>query len=188
MFNKSIFLLVVFFFFIESIALADNSGKVVIAETATCAEQTLQLNGYGDRKKFFIKLYVASLYTQEKIDDESQLLSMQQALCMRLNVTSSKITSEKMIKATRDGFEKSTKGNIAPIETEVEMFLSWLEQPIKIGDVFEFAFTPHNKTQVSKNGNVLGNIENKKFSTALYGIWLGEAPAQQDLKTKLLGK
>ena len=188
MLNKSIFLLAVLLLSSGSIALAESSGKVVISETVTCADQALQLNGYGDRKKFFIKLYVASLYTQEKIDDESQLLKMQQALCMRLNITSSKITSEKMINATREGFEKSTKGNIAPIETEVNAFLSWLEQPIKKGDVFEFAFIPHNKTKVSKNGAVLGNIENKDFSAALYGIWLGDMPAQQDLKAKLLGK
>ncbi len=188
MLNKSIFLLIVLFASSGSIASADNSGKVVIAATATCAEQALQLNGYGDRKKFFIKLYVASLYTQQKIADEDQLLNMQQALCMRLSITSSKITSEKMIKATHEGFEKSTKGNIAPIETEVEMFLSWLEQPIKKGDVFEFAFVPHNKTQVSKNGNVLGSIESKDFSAALYAIWLGDMPVQQDLKNNLLGK
>jgi len=188
MFHKSIFLLALLTISSFSISLADDSNKVVITTTTTCADQALQLNGYGDRKKLFIKLYVASLYTQEKISDANHLLNMQQAICLRLNIISSKITSEKMIKATQEGFEKSTKGNTAPIETEVETFLNWLKQPIKKGDVFEFAFLPHNTTQISKNDTLLGVIENKEFSTALFGIWLGDMPAQQDLKDRLLGK
>lgn len=171
-----------------SITLADDSGKVTLSQNATCAEQALQLNGFGDRKKFFIKLYVASLYVQEKLSDGSLFLEMAQASCLRLNITSSKITSEKMIKATREGFDKSTQGNIAPIEAEIETFLSWLEQTIKKGDEFEFAFIPHNATHVSKNGKLLGTIESKEFSKALFGIWLGDMPAQKDLKDKLLGK
>ena len=171
-----------------SISFADDTGKVVIATTTTCADQALQLNGYGARKKSFIKLYVASLYVQDIQSDERQLLEMQQAMCMRLNITSSKITSEKMIKATQEGFEKSTKGNIEPIADEVETFLSWLKQPIKKGDIFEFAFLPHNEALVSKNNIALGGIESKKFSAALFGIWLGDMPAQLDLKNKLLGK
>ena len=147
----------------------------------------MQLNGFGTRKKLFIKLYVASLYTQEKNSDAKQILEMVQASCMRLHISSSKITSEKMIKATKQGFEKSTQGNIAPIESEIETFLAWLEQPIKKGDIFEFAFVPHNAINVSKNGSELGVIENKEFASALFGIWLGEIPVQQDLKSKLLG-
>ena len=188
MFQKLIFLLALFLVSSISISFANDSEKVIVATTVTCADQALQLNGYGPRKKFFIKLYVASLYVQEKINDEHQLLEMQQAMCMRLNITSSRITSEKMIKATKEGFEKATKGNIEPIADEVETFLSWLKKPIKKGDVFEFSFLPHNKTLVSKNNITLGKIENKKFSTALFGIWLGDMPAQLDLKNKLLGK
>ena len=130
---------------------AADSDKVVIEETTTCADQTLQLNGYGTRKKLFIKLYVAALYAQEKLTDANQFLEMQKASCMRLHITSSKITSEKMIKATREGFEKSTKGNTAPIENEIETFLEWLEQTIQKGDVFDFAFVPHNSTHIFKN-------------------------------------
>ena len=175
-----------------SVSLADDpsndSSKVTIFQDATCAEQKLQLNGFGDRKKFFIKLYVASLYVQEKVFDGGTFLQMEQASCMRLNITSSKITSEKMIKATREGFENSTQGNTAPIEAEIKTFLSWLEQPIKKGDEFEFAFIPHNATHVSKNGKLIGTIESKEFSQALFGIWLGDSPAQDDLKDRLLGE
>ena len=50
---------------------------------------------------------------------------------MRLNITSSKITSEKMIKATREGFEKSTDGNIVLIGAEVEKIYLGLNNLLK---------------------------------------------------------
>jgi Chalcone isomerase-like len=42
-------------------------------------------------------------------------------------------------------------------------------------------------TQIAVNGVVRGTIEGLAFNTALLKIWLGEKPAQQDLKLKLLG-
>lgn len=170
-----------------SVCYADNIGKVSVDETVTCSGQTLSLNGAGVRKKLFIKLYVATLYTQTKSSDEQQLLSMNQPLCIRLHITSAKITSEKLVKATREGFDKSTQGNTTVIAEEIESFLTWLNKPIKKGDVFEFSFLPDDKTQTSKNNQLLGEINNKKFASALFGIWLGSNPVQLDLKNELLG-
>ena len=53
--------------------------------------------------------------------------------------------------------------------------------------MFEFSFLPDDKTQTSKNNQLLGEINNKKFASALFGIWLGNNPVQLDLKNKLLG-
>lgn len=181
------------FIFVSSLLLgsstlfAEDKAKLVIPESISCEGQELQLNGLGTRKKFFLKLYVASLYVQEKQSDAIEFLKMSQASCMRLNITSSKITAQKMVKAVREGFDNATKGNTAPIENEIEKFLSWLSQPIKKGDALEFAFVPHNAIHVSKNGSKLGVIENKEFSTALFAIWLGDTPADEKLKTGLLG-
>ena len=167
---------------------AETVHKVSIEETANCSDQELVLNGVGIRKKLFIKLYVAALYVRNKSSQAEQLLGMSQALCMRLHITSGKITSDKMINATREGFVKSTGGNTTPIADEIETFLAWLKQPIKKGDVFEFSFVPEAQTQVYKNNQLLGEISNKEFSAALFGIWLGASPVQDNLKTKLLGK
>jgi hypothetical protein len=182
-----VFTVVSSFLMCSTSALAEEQGKLVVSQSATCAGQELQLNGLGTRKKLFLKLYVASLYVQEKQADAAKFLQMSQASCMRLNITSSKITAEKMVKAVRDGFNKSTHGNTAPIKTEIEVFLAWLSQPITKGDVFEFAFVPHNTMRVSKNDTELGVIESKAFSNALFAIWLGDMPADKKLKSGLLG-
>lgn len=124
MFNKLSTLIAITLLISFSVCHAENVGKFSIDETATCSDQTLSLNGAGVRKKLFIKLYVATLYTQTKSSDEQQLLNMRQPLCMRLYITSSKITSEKLVKATREGFEKSTQGDTVGIAEEIEIFLT----------------------------------------------------------------
>ncbi len=165
----------------------DSYAKVEIPEETSCNKHNLLLNGSGTRTKFFIKLYVAALYTQTKINDAQKILGMSQPLCMRLHITSSKITAKKMVAATREGFEKATQGDTANIENEISTFLDWLGQPIKKGDVFEFSFSPVEKVSVSKNKAQLGEINNPRFATALFAIWLGNEPAQLSLKEKLLG-
>ncbi len=188
MLNKLYLLLVLVLVISFSNGYAETINKVSIKEVAECSGNKLTLNGAGVRKKLFIKLYVASLYVESKTDQAEQLLELNQPVCIHLHITSGKITAEKMIKATREGFEKSTQGNTTPIEKEIETFLSWLKQPIKKGDVFEFSFIPQDSTIVSKNDKFLGEVNNKEFSAALFAIWLGDDPVQVDLKNKLLGK
>jgi len=173
--------------FVLLISLASFNSYAEIPEETICTEQKLLLNGSGTRTKFFIKLYVAALYTQTKINDAQNLLEMSQPLCMRLHITSSKITAKKMVAATKEGFEKATQGDTTSIENEISTFLGWLSQPIKKGDVFEFSFSPVEKVTVSKNKARLGEIDNPSFATALFAIWLGNNPAQLSLKEKLLG-
>lgn len=165
----------------------ESFAKVEVPAETECTEQKLLLNGSGTRTKFFIKLYVAALFTQTKINNAQDLLEMSQPLCMRLYITSSKITAKKMVAATREGFEKSTQGDTAAIEKEISTFLNWLEQPIKKGDVLEFSFSPAENVRVSKNNKLLGEINNRSFAAALFGIWLGNEPAQINLRENLLG-
>ena len=181
--HKIIVLLVLSLSFIS----IDSFAKAKIPKETSCSEQKLLLNGHGTRTKFFVKLYIAALYTQTKISNAENILEMTQPLCMRLHIISSKITAKKMVAATKEGFEKATQGDTANIEKEISAFLDWLAQPIKNGDVFEFFFSPADVVIVSKNNKQLGEIKNRNFATALFGIWLGDQPAQLSLKEKLLG-
>ncbi len=167
---------------------AEGFGKYSVDKTTTCTNHPLSLNGAGIRKKLFIKLYIAALYVDRKINDVDKLMQLDQPLCMRLHIVSSKITAKKMIKATHEGFVNSTRGDTSSIAKEIETFLNWLKQPINKGDVFEFSFTPQNTITILKNDVRLGKITNQKFASALFGIWLGDNPVQTDLKNKLLGK
>ncbi|MDP1849853.1 MAG: chalcone isomerase family protein, partial [Solirubrobacteraceae bacterium] len=58
---------------------------------------------------------------------------------------------------------------------------------IKKGDVVTLDYLPGSGTQVSVNGVAKGTVGGALFYGALLKVWLGDKPAQADLKQKLLG-
>ena len=184
-FKQIIFLLILYFLTSASIVKSKNTS---IEANTICSAENLSLNGSGVRKKLFIKHYTAALYVMDKSNSAEKLLSLSQPPCLRFHITSSKITSKKIIKATQEGFKKSTQENTRPIKDEIEKFLPWLDQPIKKGDMFEFSYTSDSQIEISKNNLKLGQLKNNAFSSALFGIWLGQNPVQIGFMHSLFGK
>jgi len=58
---------------------------------------------------------------------------------------------------------------------------------LQAGDVILLDYQPAIGTQLTLNGTLRGTIPGRQLYTALLKIWLGEQPAQDDLKLKLLG-
>ncbi|MGB0368446.1 MAG: chalcone isomerase family protein, partial [Flavobacteriales bacterium] len=56
------------------------------------------------------------------------------------------------------------------------------------GNVFDIIYVPGTGVESYKNGQLEGTIEGMDFKKALFGIWLGEKPADGDLKEAMLGK
>lgn len=167
-------------------AAAAEVGGVDVPETMTADESELVLNGAGTRSKFFIQLYVAALYLPEKSSDESDILSADAPQAISLHVTSGRINSDNMTEATLEGFEKSTGGNLGPIQQEVDELLSVFADEISEGDVFDLVYVPEEGVRVIKNGEPGKTIGDRGFKEALFGIWLGDEPAQGSLKDDML--
>jgi hypothetical protein len=55
-------------------------------------------------------------------------------------------------------------------------------------DIFIIVYVPNAGVSVYKNGSKKGTIEGLDFKKALFGIWLGNNPADDDLKAGMLGK
>lgn len=151
----------------------------------TFAGQTLTLNGKGIRTKAFFNLYTAGLYLQAKSTDAAAILSADQAMAMRLEITSGMITSEKMEEAVREGFKKSTAD--PAIQPRIEQLITVFKEEIKEGDIYDFVYKPANVV-IIKNGKQSASIAGNDFKQAFYGIWLGENPVQASLKKALLGQ
>ena len=148
----------------------------------------LILNGQGVRDKFFIDLYVAGLYLEEKSSDFQKIINADEPMNIRLHIVSSLITSQKMEDGTREGFENSTNGDIEPIKEKIEAFLVVFMEEIKENDIYDFLYIPNNGVLIYKNDVLKTTINGLNFKKALYGIWLGEKPAQNSLKKDMLGK
>jgi hypothetical protein len=73
------------------------------------------------------------------------------------------------------------------MQTEIEQFYALFSESALKGDRYEMNYVPGTGTRVSKNGSLLGTIQGKEFSSALLEIWLGNHPADKQLKKGMLG-
>ncbi len=168
-------------------ARAIDVGGVELADSIAVDSHRLHFNGAGIRKKFFLKLYVASLYLEKTSHDAREILSADSPMAIQLDIISSMITPKRMEKATIEGFESATGGRLAPIASRIDKFVDIFRTGIKKGDRFVLAWLPGKGVVVSKNGKPAATIEGLDFKKALYGIWLSDRPVQENLKQALLG-
>lgn len=169
-------------------AFALTVDGVEVPDTYAAQDAQLTLNGAGIRSKWFLDLYVGGLYVPQKGSDAQAIIEADEPQAITLHIISGLITSEKMTSATMEGFENSTGGDLSAIQGEVEAFLNVFAEEIKEGDVFDLVYLPGQGVRVLKNGAEKATIGDLAFKKALFGIWLSDNPAQEDLKEKMLGQ
>ena len=148
----------------------------------------LQLNGMGYRTKFVFKVYVGALYTEASVKtrDEAQALRGPKRIAMHM--IHDEVGSEKITGGWNDGFEENNSDEQLEILKErIKTFNSYFPD-LKKGDVLLYDFIPAIGTRVTINGEEKGIIEGEDFYVALLDIWLGEEPADDDLKEAMLGE
>ena len=147
----------------------------------------MNFNGAGLREKFFLDLYVGSLYLTNKNSDGDKIMGTDEPMAITLDIVSGLITSEKMINAINEGFEKSTNDDIGPIKSKIEEFKDAFSEKIVEGDRFIIAYIPMTGIIVTKNDKKLKKIPGLDFKKAVFGIWLCNQPASTNLKEGMLG-
>ncbi|WP_331775797.1 chalcone isomerase family protein [Sulfurospirillum sp. 1612] len=153
----------------------------------TIQNPALQLNGAGIRNKFFFDLYVGALYVQHKTHDAHAIIDANNTMEMTLHITSSLISTDKMVSATLEGFENATQGNITPLKKDINTFLHVFHEKIRNGDIYRFLYEPKTGVHIYKNQKLATIIKGLAFKKALFGIWFCDKPAQQSLKQAMLG-
>jgi len=184
---KSFLIFVSVLFWAGSLQALELEG-VDLPETLSLDGRELVLNGAGVRKKFFFKLYVGSLYLEEKTQEADAVIPADSPMAIRLTIISGKINSDNMTEATLEGFDKATGGNTQPLQAEIDQFMAAFEERIVEGDQFTLLYVPQGGVKVYKNGELKTTVTGLAFNRALFGIWLGEEPAQKSLKHDMLGR
>ncbi len=162
---------------------------VTLPAKLKAGDGNISLNGGGIRKKAFFKLYVGGLYLSEKSSDAAAIVSADKPMAVKLQITSSMISSDNMSEAILEGFEASTGGKTEPLKAKITAFVNtFKKEEIKEGNVFDIIYIPGKGVESYKNGKLQGTIVGIDFKKALFGIWLGSKPADDDLKTAMLGK
>ena len=93
-----------------------------------------------------------------------------------------------MSEATLDGFVKSTGGDLAPIQNEVELLIGAFKDSVEKNDIFELQYAPEKGVAVIRNGELKVQVPGLEFKKALFGIWLSDDPVQDSLKESMLGE
>ncbi|PKL40615.1 MAG: chalcone isomerase [Spirochaetae bacterium HGW-Spirochaetae-1] len=162
-------------------------GGINMPDTLKAEKETLVLNGAGIRNKFFVDVYVSGLYLKAKNSNAQAILNADEAMAVRLHITSSIINGERMAKATNEGFVKSTNGNTAPLRTRIDQFIAVFNSGIKVNDVYDIIYIPGEGIKVYKNGAYKSTTKGLDMKKALFGIWIGAKPPQADMKKAMLG-
>jgi hypothetical protein len=149
----------------------------------------LQLNGAGLRTRFFIKVYVAALYLPARQTQAAEVIQGRGPKRLQLH-----LLRDVPIDHFLEGLRKGLDQNLSEAEQEslrprLESFNRLITSLGKAheGDVLTLDDTEAGMV-LSVNGKAQGApIPGPDLHRALLKIWLGDKPAQDDLKRGLLG-
>lgn len=167
-------------------AFALEVGGVQLEPAVTVNSHTLKLNGYGIRKKFFVKVYVGSLYAEKRLTTPAEALRDGGSKLIRMNFLHSRVEKEKIVEAFREGFANNSPDMAG--SAEVKKFLSLFTADFNRGDVVDLALGADGTVTARHNNRSLGTIPSGRLARAVLAIYLGEKPADEALKTGMLGK
>jgi hypothetical protein len=156
--------------------------------TVDGTDVVLQLNGMGYRTKFIFKIYVGGLYTESKVNSRDAVQALKGPKRIALYMVRDEVSREKMTAALYDGFKENTsEKQLEKLQSRLKTFNSYFPD-LKAGDVILIDFIPATGVRVGINGEEKGVIEGADFYIALLDVWLGEEPADDDLKDAMLGE
>ena len=178
-------LLVLSFLLLSANVHAVEVAGVALDPTVSVNEKTLALNGYGIRKKFFFKVYIGSLYTSKKVSSPAELLQNPDDKLIRMNFLHSKVEKEKITEVFAEGFANNSPDVAA--SADVNAFLSFFKSDFVKGDTVDMVLGADGTVIARHNGNVLGTVKSAKLPNAILLIYVGQKPADEDLKQGMLG-
>ena len=185
---KKIVLLICCLFLSWNASALEVAG-VKLADSIHLVNRDLVLNGAGLRTKLFFKVYVAALYLTEKKTAANAIIADVNPQRIALHMLRN-LSDEQLLNAFNEAIVANhTKAEMIVLETPLKQMteIFHLRKEIKVGDVITLDYLPGSGTQISLNGTAQGTIAGEIFHHALLKIWLGENPAQDSLKLKLLG-
>lgn len=158
----------------------------------TVAGKPLALNGAGIRYRFIVKVYTAGLYLPAKADSAEQVLAMpgpKRLHIQMLREIDSNTLGKLFTRGMEDNSSRAEFGKAIPGTLKLsELFAA--KKKLVAGEHFSVEYIPGQGTMVLVNGQpgLSEPIKEPEFFQSLLKIWLGPKPADDLLKSALLGK
>lgn len=146
----------------------------------------LPLNGAGIRYKFIVKVYVGALYLPAPMTSANAVLDAASPSSVRMFFLHDEVSAAKLVSAWNDGFASNQSAEtLKTLQPRIDQFNA-LFPTVHSGDVVRLDYIPAVGTQVWVNDTLRGTIPGTDFRRAMLAIWLGDEPADRDLKKAML--
>ncbi len=169
-------------------ALAVEIGGVTLPDRVSLSGSELQLNGAGLRTKLFFKIYAGGLYLPEPSHDAGAIIAADQPMLVRMHFIYDGVSAEKMRNGWKEGFAVTAAKPSPALAAAIQDFTALFTTEVRENDVYDIAWLPARGLEVRFNGKLLGMVSGLEFKKALFAIWLGSDPVDEDLKEGLLGR
>ncbi len=171
---------------ISSVALAGKLAGVTLPDKANVGGTTLVLNGMGLREKFTFDVYVGGLYLTAKSKDGGKIVNDDAPKRMVMHFLRD-VDKEKLIETLDEALKKQK------IAKDKRAKLRGWMRDAKEGDQIIIDYVPGKGTTfidkpAKGSQKPMGTIEGIEFMKAIFSIYVGKNPADEDLKKGLLGK
>lgn len=166
------------------IAFAQTVAGIHFPDSITVDQSHLLLNGAGLREKYWIDIYVAALYLPQKSTSAQSIITQETAKRIQLQFIYPRVTKAQMIETLEENFAQNPNIS-AETRLSIQQCTSWMED-FTTGDQIIFDYVPTKGTSIYVKGQKKGTIPGSEFMQAVYTIYLGPAPASENLKQALL--
>jgi long-chain acyl-CoA synthetase len=172
-------------------ALAAEVAGVKLEDKLKVGPAELVLNGAGVRTRLVVKVYVGGLYLTEKKTTTADVLAApgpkRVAISMLRDVGAATF-NESLTEGFRNNNPPAEVEKMKPQLDEFAAIINALGEAKK-GQLIALDFVPGTGTVVLVNGEAKGKpIAGDEFYRGLLRIWLGDRPADSDLKKGMLGQ
>lgn len=137
---------------------------VIVPREIKFQTKTIQLNGFGIRSKMMMEVYVQALYLTILSQEPKEIIESDTEMAIRIQITSSMVSSGKLTKNLYKGLERSTAGNLEPFNSQIETLKTLLSDKIVEKDVFNLIYNPKDTSiWLYKNDELKGKIPGFDF-------------------------
>lgn len=169
---------------LSSPAFSAEYEGVNLPDTTQVADQTLVLNGYGMREKFFMDIYVGALYLPATTSSADTAINDNVPKKITMSFLYRKLSKEKMLGIFTEALEKNPE--TAAMTSEINQLKAMFDQDVFKGDVIAIEYDPAAGTSISFNGKKKGTVAGEAIMRGLWGIFVGPNPPTEELKEGML--
>lgn len=167
-------------------AAAGELKGVKMPDAITVEGKPLKLNGMGLRSKAIFKIYVAGLYVETPSHDPAELINKDEVHQVKMTLLRD-LDHEKFAGGFMESFTHNSGDKFAAIKARVEKFCAAIPEVVKEGESLVITYVPGKGTTLQVPHGESVTLEGRDFAQALFTVWLGKKPVDEDLKNGLVG-